>query len=393
MKRIRRCMAIGLSMLTVTSLLSVGSPVFAEEAKEEIQYTEIGNQAKTTVENTNTGFGQDENAELNDIRICVCLAAALGGNPVHDGILQDIQNHFADDPGVTIDFLEPQQTSDWEPNLIAACEGGYDLVMGFTAQMKDTMIKVAEQYPDQKFVSIDNSIVGMNNVCSVAGNCNEGCFIAGVFCAMLTSRTEIPNINEELKVGYVGGKDTPFALDGELGFRQGVKEINPDIEVDVIYGNSFTDPMGMKEWVTTAIEDGCDIVYAMGGAAVYGAIEACQENNAYLFGHDGDYDEAGAGVVATSFVRNLTAPVEQVIYDYRTGNWSPDSIYLCTYTNGGMGLTDFSVWKNAIGEDLFPTDIVETLQDYMEKVSDGTIVVDEYPDFRPYDRATYNIHT
>ena len=50
-------------------------------------------------------------------------------------------------------------------------------------------------------------------------------------------------------------------------------------------------------------------------------------------------------------------------------------------------------WKNYIGEDVFPQDIVDALTGYMQDVSDGTIIVDEYPGFRPYDRSTYSIHT
>ena len=37
--------------------------------------------------------------------------------------------------------------------------------------------------------------------------------------------------------------------------------------------------------------------------------------------------------------------------------------------------------------------IFDALKPYMEKVSDRTIVVDEYPDFRPYDASTYTIHS
>ncbi|MCI9444285.1 MAG: BMP family ABC transporter substrate-binding protein [Oscillospiraceae bacterium] len=355
--------------------------------------TDIDSSAEITVDGASTNFSQDDTADLADCKICVCLAATLGSNPAHDNVVEAFQAKFKDDPGVTIDLLEAQTTSDWEPNLIAAANGGYDLILGFTAQMKDTMIKVAEQYPDQKFVSIDNSIVGMDNVVSAAGNCNEGCFIAGVFCAMLTTRTEIPNINADKKVGYVCGKDTPFGLDGYLGFVQGVAAVDPEIEVITVYGDSFTDPMGMKEWCLSVIENGCDVMYAMAGNGVYGAIEACQEGQAYLFGHDGNYDAAGDGVVCTSFVRDLSAPVLQVIYDFRTGAWDGDSVYLCTFTNGGMGLTNGNEWKEAIGEDRYPTDIMDALKDYMREVSDGTIIVDEYPDFRPYDRSTYSIHT
>ena len=257
----------------------------------------------------------------------------------------------------------------------------------------DNLIRNAVNYPDQKFVCIDNCIVGMDNVVSVGGNCNEGCYIAGVFCAMLTTRTEIPHINPEKKVAYVSGKDTPYGLDGYAGFVQGVHDVDPEIEVITVYGDSFSDPAGMKEWVLSAIEAGADCMYAMAGNGVYGAIEGCQEGGAYLVGHDGNYDEAGAGYVATSFCRAMYIPVVQVVYDFRAGNWDGDSVYLCTFTNGGLGFTNGDYFKQMVGEDVFPQDIFDALKPYMEKVSDRTIVVDEYPDFRPYDASTYTIHS
>lgn len=355
--------------------------------------TDIAHDAEMTVENTETSFEQDETQELADAKICFCMAATRGGTPFHDEVIAKLQEIAANDPGLTVDFLEAQSTADWEPNLLAAANGGYDLILGFCAQMKDTMIKVAEQYPDQKFVCIDNCIVGMDNVVSVGGNCNEGCYIAGVFCAMLTTRTEIPHINPEKKVAYVSGKDTPYGLDGYAGFVQGVHDVDPEIEVITVYGDSFSDPAGMKEWVLSAIEAGADCMYAMAGNGVYGAIEGCQEGGAYLVGHDGNYDEAGAGYVATSFCRAMYIPVVQVVYDFRAGNWDGDSVYLCTFTNGGLGFTNGDYFKQMVGEDVFPQDIFDALKPYMEKVSDRTIVVDEYPDFRPYDASTYTIHS
>ena len=387
-------LCIVLGMVACSSNTNNGSEeTAANNSTSATIETDIAHDAEMTVENTETSFAQDETQELADAKICFCMAATRGGTPFHDEVIAKLQEIAANDPGLTVDFLEAQSTADWEPNLIAAANGGYDLILGFCAQMKDTMIKVAEQYPDQKFVSIDNSIVGMDNVVSVGGNCNEGCYIAGVFCAMLTTRTEIPHINPEKKVAYVSGKDTPYGLDGYAGFVQGVHDVDPEIEVITVYGDSFSDPAGMKEWVLSAIEAGADCMYAMAGNGVYGAIEGCQEGGAYLDGHDGNYDEAGAGYVATSFCRAMYIPVEQVVYDFRAGNWDGDSVYLCTFTNGGLGFTNGDYFKQMVGEDVFPQDIFDALKPYMEKVSDRTIVVDEYPDFRPYDASTYTIHS
>lgn len=368
-----------------------GTSSESTSASQLVQYTDLNFFPSVTAQKEGGSSETIDESELSSCRICLIMAATIGSNPAQDFVTQTLLNTYMDNENVTIDVLESLQTSDWEPNLIAAATGDYDLIMGFAGSMKDTIIKVAEQFPDQKFVSIDNTIVGMDNVSSIAGNSNEGSYIVGYCAALLTSYTDIPNINAEKKIAFLGGMDTPYSLDSYLGFAQGAAAADPEVEVMTFYGDSFTDPMGMKEMALAAAEAGCDITYAIAGTGLYGAIEGCIESQTYFFGFDGDYDEQGEGYVISSFVRNLSAPTLQLIQDFRSGNWTSDCVYLATFANGGMGLTDFSVWKDFIGEDLFPQDVVDSLLPYMEGISDGSILVEEYPDFRPYDRATYTI--
>lgn len=364
-----------------------------EGTSGQVQYTDFNFNPAIYIQNgTEVSEEADEDIDLAPCKVCLIMPSTVGSNIAQDFVTQTLMNTYADDDSVTINLLESLQTADWETNLLSAATGDYDLIIGFAGQMKDMIIKVAEQFPDKKFVAIDNTIIGVDNVCSVAANSNEGSYIAGYCAAMLTSMTEIEHINEEKKIAFIGGKDTPYALDAYLGFAQGAAAADPEVEVLVFYGDSFIDPMGMKEMALAAAESGCDACYAIGGSGLYGVLEGCQESGIYYFGFDGDYDEIGKGYTVASYVRNLAVPTVRLITDLRKGEWHPDSVYLATFSNGGMGMTDFSVWAEKFDAEEERQEIIDAIIPCMEKIADGEVLVDEYPDFRAYDRNTYSIY-
>ena len=115
----KKLLSLLLSASMLFALAACGSTNGENGNGERI--TGIGNDADITVgDSSDSSFVQDENAELADIKVCVVLAATLGGNPAHDNVVQSMRDAYANDDGITIDILESQTTSDWEPNLIAA---------------------------------------------------------------------------------------------------------------------------------------------------------------------------------------------------------------------------------------------------------------------------------
>lgn len=388
MKRIISVFLVGLMILAIFSgCASQDNPVTVPLPSAAPAPTFTVNESSTAAFQINS----EDNTELKDIRIGYVIPFKLGTTPGHDFMANVLLTLAEEDEGIETKVFESASPADWEPNFISAAEEGYDLIFGFTAQMKDVMIKVAEMYPDTNFVSIDNTIVGMPNVNSIMGNCNEGCFIAGAIAAMWTTRTDIPNVNADKKVGYIGGKDTPYVLDGFAGWKQGALHVDPEMEVLSSYGENFQDPMKMKELTLAQIQSGVDCLYIMTGAACAAGYEALNETQGgYAIGHDGDHDGDLPGIVITSFVRTLAEPVKLVVNDFRKGIWHGDSVYLCTFENGGMGFTDSAVFKEAIeGKFEFPDEIMEDAKELMIQVSRGEILVDEYPGFREYDRDTY----
>ena len=63
------------------------------------------------------------------------------------------------------------------------------------------------------------------------------------------------------------------------------------------------------------------------------------------------------------------------------GNFEGGKILDMTIANGGVGLTDMSTMKQALG-DKFPQDILDNIQKLTEEVKAGNIKVDSYEGFQ-----------
>ncbi|MDD4186905.1 MAG: BMP family ABC transporter substrate-binding protein, partial [Eubacteriales bacterium] len=98
----------------------------------------------------------------------------------------------------------------WQETLDEVAQTGeYDLIVCGTYQMPDFLKETATNYPDQKFLIYDdNTYVGENqNVVILTYRQNDMGYLIGVFAALMTSETDLNNINAEKVVGFIGGID------------------------------------------------------------------------------------------------------------------------------------------------------------------------------------------
>lgn len=63
------------------------------------------------------------------------------------------------------------------------------------------------------------------------------------------------------------------------------------------------------------------------------------------------------------------------------GSFQGGSTAYLTVADGGVSLTDFSVIKEALG-DQFPQEILDKVQELSDKITSGEIVVENYDRFR-----------
>lgn len=338
--------------------------------------------ASTPAPAQNTTPAQEAGADQKDLpKVVVTLPGMLGDKSYNDSCKAGIDRAMADF-GVDVKVLEAASPADFEPNIIAAATGGYDLVIILSGQQKESAMKVIPEYPDQKFATIDFVVEGNPaNVYSSFFAVNEGSFLAGAAAAMFTTKTEIEGVNPEHTIGWIAGKETPLINDFYVGFEQGAKYIDPEVQILKAYAGTFTDPLKGKELALSQYEQGADIIMNVASGTGIGILETAAEQNKYAIGVDLDQDDLQPGHILTSMIKNVDAAaylfIQSMVEDTYKGG---DSLFFDLST-GAVSLTDFSVMKEALG-DKFPQDIVDKTNELKEEIVSGNIVVDEFPGVR-----------
>ena len=320
--------------------------------------------------------------EKNDdaVNVCVVYSGNLGDKSYNDSC--NIGSTKAkEDFGINLKSLEGSTADEWKANLLSACEEGYDLIICASSNCEEYLKEYAPMYPDVKFAIIDTVVEG-DNVISVSFAQNQGSFLAGAAAAMFTEYTQVEGINDEAVIGWVGGMDIPVLWDFYTGYEQGAKYINPDIKVLQSFAGNWQDPLKGKELTLAQYDQGADIVMNVAAGTGPGILEAATEAGKYAIGVDLNQDNDQPGHVLTSMVKRVDTACYSIIESVVKGTFEGGSVSYLTVEDAGVSLTDFSVIKEALG-DQFPDEMLEKLAEIEAKIISGEIVVENYEGFGP----------
>lgn len=253
-------------------------------------------------------------AESATPSIAIVVAGTLGDRSFYDSANEGAVA-LAADLGTKYTVIEcKEDASQYESALYDAAES-YDIVAAVGWQFWDALADgtVLADYPDTKFLFIDNGLAGAgNNLMSVVYKQNEGSFLAGFIAAKLTKTG---------KIGAVGGEDSDTINDFFVGYEAGAKFANPDIEVQFQYANDFEDPAKGKECALALYGNGCDIVFQVAGKTGEGVFEAAQETGHLAIGVDGDQKYINPNVIVCSMVKNVGRSIYDIVAD-------PDTMFV-----------------------------------------------------------------
>ncbi|KAF4324704.1 hypothetical protein G195_001938 [Phytophthora kernoviae 00238/432] len=265
--------------------------------------------------------------------------------------------------GVAVKYLQSKSDEEYIPNLNEFVKGGYDLTWGIGFQLADAIKTVAEQNPDSKLAIID-SVVDAPNVKSVTFAEEEGSYLVGVVAGLTTKSN---------KIGFVGGMESPLIKKFEVGFREGVKAVNPNAEFIPNYTGAFDKPDLGKAAAATLYNKGVDIIFHASGATGNGVFNEAiarkkQGQDVWVIGVDKDQSlEFGDDVTLTSMIKKVDEAVKRVNHEIIDGTFKGGAENL-TLKENGVGIADTST-KNV------SADILAKVDEYKEKIINGEIKV------------------
>ena len=295
----------------------------------------------------------------------VLSVGGLGDKSFNDSAYEGL-TRAARELGIEPVYGQPEQMSEDEKYLRQYAEQGMDLIIGVGFLMKDALDKVSGQFPETRFAIID-AVVEAPNVASLIFREHEGSFLVGAIAGLVT---------ETDKVGFVGGMDIPLIHKFEVGYREGVKYVNPDCDVLVAYAGSgpeaFHDPVKGKSLALSQFDRGADVIFQAAGSTGNGVIDAAQERGLFAIGVDANQNYMAPGHVLTSMVKRVDVAVFSIIEDVVQGTFE-GGIHVYGLEADGVGYA-----LDEHNERLIPDRVIREVERIKQGIIAGTIPVTDY---------------
>jgi basic membrane protein A len=321
------------------------------------------------------------------LKVVLFVNGVLGDKSFFDSAQRGVDRAVAE-LGVTAKTIEAgiDQTQ-WEPALVdAAANEDFDVMIVGTFQMIEFLEKIAPQYPDKKFflfdapVNYEGEACAPNkceNVYSILYKQNEGSYLAGVYAGAMTTQ-EMEGMNPEPIIGSVGGQEIPVILDFMVGYEQGARDTNPDIQVIRQFAGGWNDPAKGKELAKAQYSQGADIVFQIAGGTGQGVFEAAQEDGKYAIGVDSDQaliiadaDPTQAEHILTSMMKNVDNSLFRGLQMHLEGSTPYGTAESLGIVEGGVGLA-----RNEYYEKHTPDAVKALVDEAEQKVINGEITVE-----------------
>ncbi|MEW9526970.1 BMP family protein [Microbispora sp. NPDC049125] len=200
--------------------------------------------------------------------------------------------------------------------LRSMAEDGCNPVIAVGYAYSGAMRKVAPRYPHTRFAIVDDPLASGPNISNLLFAEEQGSFLVGAAAAMRTRTGQ---------VGFVGGVESALVKKFEVGYRQGVRFVNPKITVRVKYLTrppdltGFDDPAGAMRAARKMYDAGADVVYQAAGGSGAGVFEAAAKAGSWAIGVDSDQAATAAPAVRDHILTSMVKRVDVAVYDYIAG--------------------------------------------------------------------------
>jgi basic membrane protein A len=203
------------------------------------------------------------------------------------------------------------------PNLRAAAQSGYGLVIGVGFLMFEPLDKVAGSFPDTKFAGVDvpYALIASKpkNVRGLIFKEQEAGYLAGYIAGLVVKDQRGSDI-----ISAVGANKVPAIVKFIAGYRAGAKRANRGVRVLVNYANdpTFADQAKCKETTLDQIARGSKIAFMAAGQCGLGGLNAAKERKIWGIGVDADQSFLGKHIL-TSATKKVDVAVFQTIRAFK----------------------------------------------------------------------------
>ncbi len=183
----------------------------------------------------------------------------------------------AKDKNLDTAFVEEVAQDEQVEVIRQFAQQGYDIIIGQGGQFGESLMTVAKEFPNQKFVySVATDTGGIPNLTAATVSYSHAGYIAGVMACYAT-KTD--------KVAMITGEWYDPHRQMEASFIKGANSCGKTVEVTAIATGSWSDVNKAREASLALIADGFDVLMPCLDAAYVGVLTAAQDSeNVWIVG-------------------------------------------------------------------------------------------------------------
>ena len=228
---------------------------------------------------------------------------------------------------------------------------GVDMVIA-TTYVQDDILAIADKYPDTKFLTWAGWQTA-ENVGHYDGATEDGQYLAGLVAGSLT---------ETGKIGYVAGFSFEEPNRALNAFTIGLREVNPEATVDVVFINSWWDPPVEAQAAEALVNAGADILaHELNSPALASVAE---DRGLNVIGYTSDRSAEAPNAWLTSFTFEWGPYFIDQINSMIDGTWEADLHY--------GGLAADMIGHSPYGPDV-TDDIIALVDEARQGILDGSL--------------------
>lgn len=293
---------------------------------------------ETDATDETTGAAETEGADTEEVAaeepfkvafVYVAPIGDLGWTFAHDQGRLAIEEEFGDK--VETAYIENVPEGPEAERVIRDfATKGYDLIITTSFGFMDPTLVVAEEFPDIQFVHV-SGYKSAPNMSNVFGRIYQPRYLSGLAAGAAT---------ESNIIGYVAAFPIPEVIRGINAFTIGVREVNPDAEVRVVWTNTWFGPPEEKEAAEALLAAGADVIAQHQDTTE--PQKAAADAGAVSVSYNSDMSTVVGDTVLTGPIWFWGVKYVEIVQQVMDGTYQGDESYWGGLNDGLVGLAPFS---------------------------------------------------
>ena len=265
------------------------------------------------------------------VSLVLCLVSTAGAKDikaafVYVGPVGDGGWTFAHDQGrvemETLPFVKKTTYIESVPEgtdatrvIMGLANKGYNLIFTTSFGFMDPTLEVAGRFKDVVFEHCSGFKLS-ENMGNYFGRFYQGKYLSGIVAGAMT-KTNI--------IGYVAAYPIPEVIRGINAFTLGVHEVNPDVEVRVVWTQTWLDPGLERSAADSLLDVGADVLSMHRDTPA--TLQAAEERGAYAVGNDSDMRQYAPNAFLTAPIWNWGVFYKDIATKVHDGTWKSEEIW------------------------------------------------------------------